>query len=164
MLSPVLQSVTPGTPVTCFTHAQKQVPSFKPFRFNCSYFIMSVEPSAEHIYTYVLNSSRKSSFLLPCCRKTGSSFSYNTNSAPCTRKYINTLESFSCDLIPMHTVYVLMEASSITSCSATSCAMQGHPMELIWRYGQKAYSLPHKHKPKLFLSQTWQHFKFLLPM
>lgn len=56
--------------------------------------------------------------------------------------------------------HVLMETSSITGCSATSCAMQGHPMELIWSYGQKAYFLPHKHKPKLILSQTWQHFKF----
>lgn len=67
---------------------QKLVPSFKPFSFNCSYFIMSVEPSVEHIDTCVLNSSRKSSVLLPFSRKTGSLFPYNTNSAPCTRKHL----------------------------------------------------------------------------
>lgn len=60
--------------------------------------------------------------------------------------------------------YVVMETSSITSCSVTSCVMQGHPMELIYNYRQKAYSLPYKHKRKLILSQTWQDFKFLLPM
>ena len=60
--------------------------------------------------------------------------------------------------------YVVMETSSITGCSVTSCVMQGHPMEHIYNYRQKAYCLPYKHKPKLILSQTWQDFKFLLPV
>jgi len=37
-------------------------------------------------------------------------------------------------------------------------------MEHIYNYRQKAYCLPYKHKPKLILSQTWQDFKFLLPV
>lgn len=60
--------------------------------------------------------------------------------------------------------YVVMETSSITGCSVTSCVMQGHPMDLIYNYQQKAHSFPYDHEPKLLLTQTWQDYKSLLPV
>lgn len=108
-----------------------------------------------YIYTYVLNCSRKLKYLLH----------YNMNLSCCTRKYLTlqkkgfAVTSFLCTLC-----YVVMETSPITGCSVTSSLMRGHPMDLIYNYRQKAYSLPHKHEPKLLLTHTWQDFKFLLPV